>query len=144
MMSKINLIFHSGLHNADLSGSPDYKENLVEAVHGLNFKSFVPKIKKGQTYHFYLLFPSTANKTADFMANWLRASSNQLKIYNSHTEGAWDFFVKDPSVDIGSVLIHESVVVSVCEVSNTLGDCGILGSIFSLSNIEISIANFKN
>lgn len=59
---------------------------------------------------------------ADFVANWLRASSNQIKIYSSQIEGAWDFFVKDPQVDIGCVFIHESTIVSICEVSNSRGD----------------------
>jgi 1,4-alpha-glucan branching enzyme len=125
-MSKANLIFYSSPLDAGLTvDTADSRKNLVETIHGLDFKLFVPKIKKGQTYHFYLLFPSTANKTADFVANSLRASSNQVKIYSSQTEGAWDFFVKDPSVDIGSVLIHESVVVSISEVSNSLRGCGI-------------------
>ena len=125
MMSKANLIFYSNPPDAGLTVDPaDYRRNLAETIHGLNFKLFVPKIKKGQTYHFFLLFPPTANKTANFMADWLRASSNQVKLYSGQTEGAWDFFVKDPSVDIGSVLIHESVIVSMSEVSNSLRGCG--------------------
>lgn len=47
------------------------------------------------------------------MTTWLRGSSNQCKIYSSQTEGAWEFFVKDPKVDVGIVLIHESAIASV-------------------------------
>lgn len=90
-----------------------YRNTLVEAIHGLNFQSLLPKGKPKHGYHFYLLFPPTANVTAGFITNWLQQSYNHCNIYSCQTEGAWDSFVKDPKVDLGIVLIHESVVASV-------------------------------
>lgn len=108
--------------DAGLTGNAaDYRKTLVKSIHALNFKSFVPKLRPEQKYHFYLLFPSTANKMADFMTNWLRANSNQCKIYSSQTEGAWDVFAKDLKGDIGNILIHESAIATVCDVSSPRG-----------------------
>ena len=102
--------------------SKNYRKTLVESLHGLTFQKFAErKINSKQRYHFFLLFPSTANATADFMTKWLQQSSNQCKIYSSQTEGAWDYFVKNPKVDTGIVLIHESAVASVSFLNRFIG-----------------------
>jgi hypothetical protein len=54
------------------------------------------------------------------VVNWLRESSessNPVKIYSSHTSGSWNTLVNESSIKHGCVLIHESAVDSVCEVS---------------------------
>jgi hypothetical protein len=109
-----NIVCYRPPSDAAIPANPiHYRKTLVESIHGLDFQSFVPKVRLNQRYHFYLLFPSAANQTAIFITNWLRESSNQCRIYSSQTEGAWNFFVKDPKVDIGIVLIHESAIATV-------------------------------
>ncbi|KAG0647838.1 zinc finger 1 [Hyphodiscus hymeniophilus] len=122
--AEIRLRYFVFRSNLDFSTPPasriqslgDYRKNLMESVHELDFNKFVPKINPKNNYYFYLLFPSTAQATADFIIKWLQGASKQCKIYSSQTEGAWDCFVKDPKVRTGIVLIHESAVASLCEL----------------------------
>jgi chromo domain-containing protein 1 len=121
------LIFQSDLdirtrHKQITSSGPNlhpidpnsYRKNIVKLIHGLNFKTMLPKAKKDQNpCNFYLLFPSTANQTADFLTSWLRASKADCKIYTSQTEGSWDFFVNNPTIEAGVVFVHESAAGTV-------------------------------
>jgi len=93
-----------------------YGKTLVKSLHGLDYNQLLPRHKKGQVFHFYLLFPESNNPTAEFFASWLRASDNRCKIYSSQKKGSWDFFVKSPDIDAGVVLIHESALAYICEL----------------------------
>ena len=98
-----------------------YRKNLVKLIHGLNFKTMLPKFKKDQNpYNFYLMFPSTANQTADFVASWLRASKSDCRIFTSQTEGSWDFFVNKSNIDAGVIFIHESVAATIWQLPSLI------------------------
>jgi hypothetical protein len=97
--------------------TPDlYRKTLAKSVHGLRYRRFFHPSKADQVYHFYLMFPSSANQTAAFFASWLRASDSRCKVYSSQTEGSWNFFVKNPDILHGVVLVHESVVAYISEL----------------------------
>jgi chromo domain-containing protein 1 len=126
------LIFET---NAQLSGqlhAPafDYSSNqflrtLARNIHKLSFTKLLPKPTKpvkDKAYHFYLLFPESANQTAQFISSWLTASysSKFCKIYSSQTEGSWDYFVNSPEIEHGIVLVHSSVIAYVSELPGLL------------------------
>jgi hypothetical protein len=97
-------------------GAP-YRKMLVDKVHRLDFKKLLPFLKK-KTPIFYLLFPSTANQTADFIISWLRSSNHNCKIYSSQSEGSWHFFTHSPEVDTGTILVHESAAAELDRLPN--------------------------
>ena len=94
-----------------------YRKTLTKRLHGLRYSKLVPKSKnKEPIYHFYLLFPASANSTAEFLASWLRSSDARCKVYSSQTEGSWDFFAKSTSIEIGIVLVHELAVALISDL----------------------------
>jgi len=100
--------------------STDYRKDLVRSLQGLSFKKLLPKAIRGQIYHFYLLFPPSADETAAFFTSWLEAAWPYTKIYSSNTEGSWNFFARSSMVDFGIILIHESAVAHVAELPSLL------------------------
>lgn len=93
-----------------------FMKSLVRRLHGLRYRQFLQVGKPDRINHFYLMFPSGANKTAAFFSSWLRASDSRCKIYSSETEGTWNFFVSCPDIYAGAVLIHESMVPYISEL----------------------------
>jgi hypothetical protein len=98
-------------------GAP-YRDILVDRVHGLDYKKLLPIMRKQKIPTFYLLFPSTASQTADFIISWLRAANRSCKIYSSQSEGSWHFFTNTPEIDNGIVLIHESAAAELHRLPN--------------------------
>jgi hypothetical protein len=97
-------------------GSP-YRDILVDRVHGLDFKKLLPIAKKSRPPNFYLLFPSTASQSAEFIISWLR-SKRTCKIYSSQIEGSWNYFTHTPEIDNGIILVHESAAAELYRLPN--------------------------
>ncbi|PMD38739.1 hypothetical protein L207DRAFT_390959, partial [Hyaloscypha variabilis F] len=97
-----------------------YREVLVEKIHGLDIKRILPIIKrsKPKSPNVYLLFPSTAAQTAEFIISWLRSSNRNCKIYTSQSEGSWQFFTHNPEIDQATVLVHESAAAELHRLPN--------------------------
>jgi hypothetical protein len=91
---------------------------LVKSIHELSFGKLVPKQSEDKIYHIYLLFPQSANDTASFLIEWIQAafSRRRCKIYSSQTEGSWNFFAHSPTVEFGTVLIHESAITAISDL----------------------------
>lgn len=96
----------------------DYRRTLVKSIHELSFRKLVPKPVKEKAYHIYMFFPPSANDTSRFITSWLSAAYSRrlCKIYTSQTEGSWEYFVHNSSIEFGTVLIHESVVTAISEL----------------------------
>ena len=92
-----------------------YLKMLVKSIHDLSFSKLVPKQLKDKVYHFYLIFPPSSADTAKFIFDWIQAAFSQrlCKIYSSQTPGSWNFFVHSPTVEIGTILIHESAITTI-------------------------------
>ncbi|KAN0110075.1 hypothetical protein V8E51_006462 [Hyaloscypha variabilis] len=97
-----------------------YREVLVEKIHGLDIKRILPIIKrsKPKSPNVYLLFPSTAAQTAEFIISWLRSSNRNCKIYTSQSEGSWQFFTHNPEIDQATVLVHELAAAELHRLPN--------------------------
>lgn len=122
-------VFHSGVDVNSSAGNAlelrpgslrsPYRKTLMRIMHNLSFKNLLPifdekNLKTKNQHNFYLLFPSTANKTAESITSWLQASYFKTKVFSSQTEGSWEFFINN--VDLGVILVHESVASDVCLV----------------------------
>ncbi|KAH8769584.1 hypothetical protein F5882DRAFT_301843, partial [Hyaloscypha sp. PMI_1271] len=107
------------MNPTSLAIATPYRDILVDRVHGLDFKKLLPVAKKSRPPNFYLLFPSTASQSAEFIISWLRSSKRTCnKIYSSQSEGSWHYFTHNPEVDNGIVLVHESAAAELHRLPN--------------------------
>ncbi|KAE9362742.1 hypothetical protein N431DRAFT_391230, partial [Stipitochalara longipes BDJ] len=97
-----------------------YRDVLVEKIHGLDINRLLPVFRKSKPKppNVYLLFPSTAAQTADFIISWLRSSNRSCKVYTSQSEGSWQYFTHTPEIDQGIVLVHESAAAQLYRLPN--------------------------
>jgi chromo domain-containing protein 1 len=96
-----------------------YRKALMKNDHEFSVARLLPTLdkekEKGKNpYVFYLLFPSTANSTADFVFSLLQISNTHAKTFSSQTEGSWEFFAKN--FEVGVVLVHESAASDLCSL----------------------------
>lgn len=106
------------MNPTSLAIGASYRDILVDRVHRLDIKRLLPVIKKSRPSNIYLLFPSTASPTADFIISWLTSSNRNCKIYSSQSEGSWHYFTHTPEIDSGIILVHESAAAELHRLPN--------------------------
>lgn len=86
----------------------NHRITITEIVHRLDIDRIAP-LNEHRRYAFFLLFPDTADKTANFVANWLKQSRSGCKVYTSDDRGAWNFFLKTDTFNNGGIILHDSL-----------------------------------
>jgi chromo domain-containing protein 1 len=106
--SNFNIRYSLKMNPITLAIDAPYRNILADRVHGLDYKQLLPIIRRQKAPVFFLLFPSTASQTADFIVSWLRSSSRSCKIYSSQSEDSWHYFIDNPEIRDGIILVRES------------------------------------
>lgn len=88
---------------------------------GCTFASLLPHLSvtnsdslESKHAYFYLLFPASAEKLANTITNWLRASSTWSKVFHCQQQGSWTRFVelttpKGTQLMGGCLIVHHSL-----------------------------------
>jgi hypothetical protein len=94
-----------------LSLGQSYKLTMVKRLHNLDLKDLLPLCESGQNpYNFFLFIPQTEKHNEDFIVTWIRDVNSRSNIHSARNEGAWGFFSKTPTIDLGVVLVSESAL----------------------------------
>lgn len=116
--SNVDIRHSLKMNPTTLSISAPHRDILIDRVYGLDYKKLLPVIRKQKPLYFFLLFPSTASQAADFIVSWLRSSNRSCKIYSSQSEGSWLYFIDNPEIHDGIVLVHESAAAEIHRLPN--------------------------
>ncbi|KAK0127922.1 hypothetical protein ONS96_007421 [Cadophora gregata f. sp. sojae] len=103
---------------AKLEFGQPYRTLLADKIQGIRLKSLLPLIPKGigkSPFKFFLMFPSSEKQMVQYFSAWILASNAESQIYDSLSEGSWDFFIKSTD-GYGVVLIHESITPSLYQL----------------------------
>lgn len=88
---------------------------------GCSYASLLPHLSvnnseslESKHAYFYLLFPASADKLANTITNWLRASSTWSKVFHCQQQGSWTRFVelttpKGTQLIGGCLIVHHSL-----------------------------------
>ncbi len=106
------------MNQTTLAVSAPHRDILIDRVYGLDYKKLLPVIRKQKPPYFFLLFPTTSSQAADFIVLWLRSSNRSCKIYSSQSEGSWLYFIDNPDIHDGIVLVHESAAAEIHRLPN--------------------------
>jgi len=92
-------------------GEP-YRTLLADKIQGMRLKNLLPVFPKDKDpFKFFLMFPSSEKVMAQYFSAWILASHAESQIFDSLSEGAWDFYVQNTD-GFGVVLVHESMASS--------------------------------
>lgn len=92
----------------------DYENTISEIVHRLDMQRIAP-VNPYRRYAFFLIFPDTEERIANFIANWLKETHPSCKLYTSDTLGAWDLFLAGSEYNFnnGVIILHGSLSTEV-------------------------------
>ncbi|KAH9206905.1 hypothetical protein DL95DRAFT_65371 [Leptodontidium sp. 2 PMI_412] len=101
---------------AKLEFGEPYRTLLAAKIHGLRLKNLLPPFSEGENpYKFFLIFPSSEKQMVEFFAAWILACHAESQVFDSLSEGSWDYFVKTNTMkgsDKGVIFVHESMAAS--------------------------------
>ncbi|PVH80903.1 hypothetical protein DL98DRAFT_571518 [Cadophora sp. DSE1049] len=101
---------------AKLEFGEPYRTLLADKIQGVRLKNLLPVFPKGTNpFKFFLMFPSSEKLMAQYFSAWILASHSESQIFDSLSEGSWDFYVQNTD-GFGVVLIHESIAPSLHEL----------------------------
>ncbi|KAH7413437.1 hypothetical protein BKA64DRAFT_354531 [Cadophora sp. MPI-SDFR-AT-0126] len=97
---------------AKLEFGEPYRTLLADKIQGMRLKNLLPVFPKDKNpYKFFLMFPGSEKLMAQYFSAWILASHPESQIFDSLSEGSWDFYVKNMD-GYGVILIHESIASS--------------------------------
>lgn len=108
----------SGEQGGDSSGATDLHSNQSSvSLSRLNFETFIPPHNvEHSPYQFFLMFPATQTAVEDLVHTWILRHHQESKIFSSRKEESWDDFTTSKKFKIGIVLVHEELILSLCEI----------------------------